>query len=453
MFLYSVFHFLIAISILVSIHELGHYLAARWCGVKVIRFSLGMGKVLWSRKFGKDQTEWAISMLPIGGYVSMLDGRSMSNEELASHDLNREFTRQSVWKRMLIVAAGPVANFLLAILLFAGLFFTGTTEPVPRIALTSEAGVAAKAGFKTGDIIRSVDGTELHGWSQLADAIVGAALEHRAIRFEVERDTQARSSVVIPEGAFRLEDLEKDFAQATGMTLAKPAAVIHEVMPEGPAAKSGFQAGDRVQLIDGKAVPDVTVFVDIIGRSAGQKLEFGIVRNGQSITLFATPAEEERNGRLVGKLHVALEPPEMTVVRFGALDSIMRGISKTWDGSVLNLKLLWKIVTGEASIKNVTGPVTIAEYAGKAAKVGIESFISLLAAISIGLGVMNLLPVPVLDGGYLLYYSLEILRGKALSDLTTQRLQQVGIALLVMLMALAFFNDIVRQYVKITGLI
>jgi len=451
MFLYSVFHFLIAISILVAIHELGHYLAARWCGVKVIRFSLGMGKVLWSRKFGKDQTEWAISMLPIGGYVSMLDGRSMSAEELSGHDLSREFTRQSVWKRMLIVAAGPAANFLLAILLFTGLFFSGTTEPVPRIALTSETGVAAAAGFKTGDIIRSVDGRELHGWSQLADAIVSAALERRAIDFEVESESQVRRSVSVPAGAFKLEDLEKDFSQATGMTLAKPAAVIHEVMPDGPAAKSGLLAGDRIQFIDGKAVPDVTVFVDLIGRSAGQKLEIGILRNGQALVLSATPAEEERNGKLVGKLHVALEPPEMTIVRFGAFESLLRGVSKTWEGSILNLKLLWKIVTGEASIKNVTGPVTIAEYAGKAAKVGIESFISLLAAISIGLGVMNLLPVPVLDGGYLLYYSLEILRGKALSDLTTQRLQQVGIALLVMLMALAFFNDIARQYVKIAG--
>ncbi|WP_343741263.1 RIP metalloprotease RseP [Herbaspirillum huttiense] len=449
--LHTLIAFFVALGTLVVVHELGHYLVARWCGVKVLRFSVGMGRVIWSRRFGRDQTEWALSVLPLGGYVKMLDAREQPLEDIPQADLKREFTRQSVWRRIAIVAAGPIANFLLAILLFAGLYMHGVPEPVPVLRAATAQTAAYQAGLRAGDRITAINGAPVQVWSEVRWKLMQLVLEKADARIDVERPNPNGSgkllnSVTLRLGGIDSNELEGDFLAKLGLSLARPPAVLGKIM-EGPAKMAGLESGDRITAIDGVPVQDGLAFVEKVRESAGKPLLLQGVRGTAPIEVRVTPesVEEGESGKRIGRIKVEVPlAPEMATVSDGPLTAVAKGAQRTWDTSVMTIKMIGKMIIGQVSLKNITGPITIADYAGQTARVGLVSYLSFLAFISISLGVMNLLPIPVLDGGHLLYYALEILTGRPVSERFGEIAQRAGLGLLMALMLVAAFNDIVR---------
>ena len=443
--------FLVVIGVLIVIHELGHYWVARWCGVKVLRFSVGMGKVIYSKRIGPDQTEWALSILPFGGYVKMLDARDQDVASLPPEELKREFTRQSVWRRMAIVAAGPIANFLLAIALFTGLFMHGVEEPIPKLRATATDSVAYQAGLRGGELITAINGEPIRIWSDLRWKLLQAALEKTPVRLDVTRPDplqpggQLLDSIKLPLDSITTKDMESDFLQKLGLDLARPKAVLGRVVPDGPAMRAGLRQGDTVVSIDDQPLADGLRFLEIIRISGGKPLTLQILRDGSSMNINVTPIAVTQDGKRVGRIQVEVPlMPQMTVASDAPLEAIRKGIVKTWDTSTLTLKMVGKMIVGEVSLKNITGPITIADYAGQTARIGMVSYLSFIALISISLGVMNLLPIPVLDGGLLLYYSLEVLTGRPVSERFGDMAQRAGVGILMTLMVVAVFNDIVR---------
>ncbi|MDT0355882.1 RIP metalloprotease RseP [Herbaspirillum huttiense F1] len=449
--LHTLIAFFVALGTLVVVHELGHYLVARWCGVKVLRFSVGMGRVIWSRRFGRDQTEWALSVLPLGGYVKMLDAREQPLEDIPEADLKREFTRQSVWRRIAIVAAGPIANFLLAILLFAGLYMHGVPEPVPVLRAATAQSAAYQAGLRAGDRITAINGAPVQVWSEVRWKLMQLVLEKADARIDVERPNPNGSgkllnSVTLRLGGIDSNELEGDFLGKLGLSLARPPAVLGKIM-EGPAKMAGLESGDRITAIDGVPVQDGLAFVEKVRESAGKPLLLQGMRGTAPIEVRVTPesVEEGESGKRIGRIKVEVPlAPEMATVSDGPLTAVAKGAQRTWDTSVMTIKMIGKMIIGQVSLKNITGPITIADYAGQTARVGLVSYLSFLAFISISLGVMNLLPIPVLDGGHLLYYALEILTGRPVSERFGEIAQRAGLGLLMALMLVAAFNDIVR---------
>ncbi|MYM87460.1 RIP metalloprotease RseP [Rugamonas sp. FT82W] len=460
-FLQTALAFAVCLGSLIIFHELGHYLVARWCGVKVLRFSVGMGKVVWSRRFGRDQTEWAVSALPLGGYVKMLDAREGDLGDLPAEELKREFTRQNVWKRIAIVAAGPLANFLLAIVLYAGLYLHGVEEPTSKISVrATEAAAAAataaaapsaawSAGLRSGDVVTAVNEQPVAVWSELRWNLMQAAIDKTEARIAVERAGQGRFTFVLPAAALAAQDLEGDVPGKLGLGVARPAPVVEEVLAGGPAARSGLRKGDLLLSVDGVPVADGIAFIEIIRNAAGKTVQVAVRRAGQQLALAMVPqAEQAKTGKgtvTVGKISAYIaQLPDMITVPSSPLAAVGKAVARVWDTSVMSVKMIGKMITGEVSLKNVTGPITIADYAGQTARMGAASYLSFIAFISISLGVMNLLPIPVLDGGHLLYYSLEVLTGRSVPERFGEIAQRLGIGLLLTLMLLAVFNDVAR---------
>jgi regulator of sigma E protease len=450
-FLHTLLAFAVALGTLVVVHELGHYWAARWCGVKVLRFSVGMGRVVWSRRFGRDQTEWALSILPLGGYVKMLDAREQDINDIAAADLSREFTRQSVWRRIIIVAAGPVANFVLAILVFAGLFMHGIPEPLPKVRAMDSQTAAYQAGLRGGETITAVNGVAVQTWSEVRWQLMSDVLGKKSARLDVESDnpTQAGgkllNSVNLSLDAITSKDLDSDFLAKLGLALARPPAVLGKIMDGGPAQRAGLLSGDLIESVNGVAIKDGLALVQMVRASPGQPVRLRGVRGQQEFDLLVTPEALSDNGQTIGRISVEVPmAPAMTLVRDAPLTALLKGAQKTWDTSTMTLSMIGKMIVGQVSWKNITGPITIADYAGQTAKVGLVSYLSFIAFISISLGVMNLLPIPVLDGGHLLYYSLEILTGRPVSERFGEIAQRAGMGILMTLMLVAAFNDIVR---------
>ena len=453
-FLQTVLAFVVCLGSLVVFHELGHYLVARWCGVKVLRFSVGMGKVVWSRRVGPDQTEWAISALPLGGYVKMLDAREGDLSGLPAADLQREFTRQNVWKRIAIVIAGPMANFLIAIILFAGLYMHGVEEPSNKIGLRGagasiEATAAWQAGLRSGDVVTAINDHPVAAWSELRWQLIQAVVDKTEARVAVERAGQGRFTFVLPAAALAPLNLEGDVPSELGIGIARPAPLVEQVVPGGPADRAGLRAGDLLLAVDGVPVADGIAFIDIMRASAGKTLQVALRRDGQPLTLSVTPLPEQDRSRkvtvTVGKIGAALAlQPDMISVPSSPVAAVGKAVVRVWETCAITLKMIGKMITGEASLKNVTGPITIADYAGQTARMGAASYLSFIAFISISLGVMNLLPIPVLDGGHLLYYSLEVLTGRSVPERVGEIAQRLGMGLLLTLMLLAVFNDVAR---------
>ncbi len=444
--LHSAFSFLVAISVLVTIHELGHYLVARWCGVKVLRFSLGMGRVLYSRRFGPDQTEWVISALPIGGYVKMLDAREQGLEAIPETERHREFCAQSVWKRIAIVAAGPIANFLLAILLYATLFVHGTQEPLAKIRVPANDSIAYQAGLRHGDVITQINNQDVQGFADVRWYLMRQGLNKVDARMQVRRGDQL-VDVILPTTKLVAEDLEGDFIATLGFNLfSNPEVVIDKILPDGPAAQAGLQEGDRIFAIDNKTLLDARQFVELVQANPTKPLKLTVQRADKTLFILATPKAEQVQGKTIGRLMVQPKAPDLQLIttEYDLKTSVIRSVQKVWDTSTLILQMLGKMLIGEVSLKNITGPLTIADFAGKTAKLGLTYYLGFLASISISLGVMNLLPIPMLDGGHLLYYSLEIFTGKPVSERVILLTQKFGMLVLAMLMALAFFNDLSR---------
>jgi regulator of sigma E protease len=457
-FLQTALAFIVCLGSLIVFHELGHYLVARWCGVKVLRFSVGMGKVVWSRRVGPDQTEWAISALPLGGYVKMLDGREADLSGLPPEELKREFTRQNVWKRIAIVAAGPLANFLIAIILFAGLYMHGVEEPSSKISAAPDT-PAWQAGLRSGDTVTAVNEHAVAVWSDLRWNLMQSAIDKTEARVSVERPRQGRFTFVLPAAALASLDLEGDVLGKLGVGVARPAPVVKQVLPGGAAERAGLLVGDLLLSVDATPVADGIAFIDIIRASAGKTVQVAVRRAGvaEPVLLAVTPqAEQEKTpptadaktGKgsvTVGKISAYVDlVPDMISVPSSPLAAVGKAGARVWDTCTMTLKMIGKMITGEASLKNVTGPITIADYAGQTARMGVASYLSFIAFISISLGVMNLLPIPVLDGGHLLYYSLEVLTGRPVPERFGEIAQRLGIGLLLSLMLLAVFNDVAR---------
>jgi regulator of sigma E protease len=443
--------FIVALGVLVIVHELGHYWVARWCGVKVLRFSVGMGRIVFSRRYGPDQTEWAISMLPFGGYVKMLDAREQDISSLPPSEVRREFTRQSVWKRIAIVAAGPFANFVLAVAIFAGLYSYGIPEPAARLRAVPEKSAAYQAGLRGGELVTAINGEPVQIWSDLRWQLMQLAIEHQTARIDVQRPNPGPTggtlldTVSLPLDGLATEDLEGDFLAKLGIDLARPKAVLGKISDDGPAMRAGLREGDLILEVNGSPVADGLAFVEQVRSSPGKLLEIGGMRNSQEFRVGVTPESVQGNRETIGRIRAEVPmAPEMVVASEAPLAALAKGVHKTWDTSVLTLKMLGKMLVGEVSWKNITGPITIADYAGQTARVGVVSYLTFIAFISISLGVMNLLPIPVLDGGLLLYYSLEVLTGRAIPERFGEIAQRAGVGILMTLMAVAVFNDIVR---------
>lgn len=449
---------LLALGPLVILHELGHYTVARLCGVKVLRFSIGMGKVVWSRKVGPDQTEWAVSALPLGGYVKMLDARD-PDVVPGEHELHREFTRKNVWQRIAIVGAGPLANFIVAIVLMAGVYVYGVEEPTARLRAAPEASAVYQAGLRGGDVIRAVNGAPVASWLDLQWEVVRAVADKRALRFDVDGQLGASYAVAIPAGVVGALQVDSDVMGALGLQLWRPQARIEKVLPGGAAEQAGLRDGDVVTAIDGAPVVDGIALIDAVRAAPARLLQLTVQRDGRQQVLAVTPAPVDVNSskdsgkagskdgaKVEGKIGAAVaQAPEMTRVSSNPLAAIGKGAAYTWDRAAMSVRMIGKMFTGEVSVKNLSGPITIADVAGQSAKGGLIVYLQFIAFISISLGVMNLLPIPVLDGGHLLYYSLEVLTGRPLPERILDMAQRAGAGLLFMLMALAVFNDISRH--------
>ena len=448
--LITIVAFLVALGPLIVFHELGHYIVARICGVKVLRFSIGFGKPLWTKSLGRDATEWVIAAFPLGGYVKMLDERE---GPVAPEELSRTFNRQPVWRRMAIVVAGPLANFLLAIALYWALFMHGVPGMKPLIGQPPTGTVASAAGFAAGDTLVSIDGEPVATWQDARWVLLQRAVQKSAVAIEVLDDKGQAVSRKFDLSGLTPADLDSDFLKKLGLTrfpLRAPPE-IGSVNPDGAAARGGLKKGDEILEINNSRIESIEEAIRVIQENPGKTLLFGIRRDAGQITMPVTPdLHAEKDGRKIGRINAVLQNrPELfakylVVVRYGPIESLARAIYRTWDTSVFSLKMLGKMIVGEVSLKNLSGPITIADYAGQSAQSGATSYLLFLALISISLGVLNLLPIPLLDGGHLMYYVVEIFKGRPISDRAIEIGQHVGMALLFTLMAFALYNDINR---------
>lgn len=454
-FFRTVLFFLLSIGPLVIFHELGHFWFARLCGVKVLRFSFGLGKPIWTYTSPKTGTEWSISRIPLGGYVKMLDAREADISQLSAQELDGEFTSKSVWKRMAIVIAGPMANFILAILVFTVLLMSGVSEPTSKIRVTNHETAAYQAGIRQGDMVVAVDGQPIQTYAELRWAVLKAGMEAQSLRLRLERpdpvvagysaSSVSHLDVTLPLNSLKKEDFEANFMAKLGLEVFMPRAKLLNVIEGGSAANAGLKVGDVITAVGAKPVRDFQDLREIISSIPNQEVNLTYERNGQLASASTHVAETKNKDKSYGEINVELDGTLQTVkVYRGFFESLQLANQRTWEYSALTLKMLGKILIGEASIKNITGPITIATYANKAAKQGLEVFLAFVAVISISLGVMNLLPIPLLDGGHLLYYSLEVLTGKPLPDRYVEMGQRVGVFLLLTMMVIAFFNDIAR---------
>jgi regulator of sigma E protease len=441
--------FVVALGVLIVFHELGHYYVARLFDVKVLRFSIGFGRALWRFRRGRDRTEWVIAALPLGGYVKMLDERE---GPVAPEEAYRAFNRQGVWRRIAIVAAGPVANFLLAIAFYWLLFVGGVQEAKPIVG-TPEPGTAAEAaGLARGQTILKINGEPMASWQQVRWRLLQLAVEKRPARLEVIDARQRLASHTLDMSAFDLEGFESDPLSRLGLRLDRPDVppVVGKLVAGGIAEQGGMRAGDRIVSIDGEGMGVWEDVVRAVRRRPGQLVRFGIERRGEKLDLELRPEAFQENGRSIGRIGAApkIDPESIknlvTLVRYAPVAAFGMAIERTWETSAFSLKMLGKMVIGQVSWRNLSGPVTIADYAGQSAQLGIGAYVAFLALISISLGVLNLLPIPLLDGGHLLYYVVEIFKGSPVSERVMELGQRVGLTLLLFLMAFAIYNDFTR---------
>ncbi len=443
--------FLVAIGILVAVHEYGHFWMARRVGIRVIRFSIGFGRPLWTRLDSKG-TEFAISAIPLGGYVKLLDERE---GPVVEADRSSAYNRKPVWQRILVLLAGPFANFLFAVVAYWILFVAGVPALKPVLGEVTPDSVAARAGLVTNDEILAVGGHPTGGREAVMLAILDRLMEGGPIELEVRS----------PDGGTRTARLP---IEGSTVPLTEPGALlpglgfefwypdvparVGTIVEGSPAERAGLQVDDLIVEVDGAPVADFLALVQLVQPAAGKTLQLTVQRSGERLVLPVEVQAERDGSRLIGRIGVqptapAPVPEDMrTRERYGVFASVGKAVGKTWDMSALTVRLLWNVASGDVSPKNLSGPINIAEYAGFSARQGILAFLSFLSIVSVSLFVLNLLPIPILDGGQIIYQLAELASGRPLSERTQAVGQQIGIALLLLLMSFAFYNDISRLF-------
>ena len=449
--------FIVALALLIAIHEYGHYRVAVACGVKVERFSIGFGKTLFRWQPKGSPTEFVIGMLPLGGYVKMLDEREAP---VAEHERHLAFNNRPLRQRAAIVAAGPAANLLLAVLLYAMVSWVGVQEPRAVLSMPAVGSIAEKAGLRGGELVTraGVEGEALQPVQSFEDfrwLLTQAALNGQNVQLELQATAAASQTALqelrLPLGGMAASEVDAQLFRKIGIVGPWTPPVIGEVMPDGAAAAAGLRSGDTVRrigatdIVDGQQLREA-IRASVQGTQPVQK-NWTVERNGSTVTLNVTPAALQDGAAVVGRIGAYVGgTPEFVTVRHGPFTGLWKGVVRTWEVSVLTLRMMGKMVIGQASLKNLSGPLTIADYAGKSASLGLTQYFTFLALISVSLGVLNLLPLPVLDGGHLMYYLWEGVTGKSVSTAWMERLQRGGVAVLLVMMSIALFNDVSRLF-------
>lgn len=441
--------FLVAIIVLVTVHEFGHFWVARRLGVKVLRFSVGFGRPLltWHRR--ADPTEYMIAAIPLGGYVKMLDERE---EPVAEAELGQAFNRQKLWVRSAIVIAGPAFNFLFALLLYWVLLMAGQSGLKPEVGEVPAQSIAAEAGFERGDIVLDVDGRATPTWSAVWMTVLAEGIGGEDLSIRVRRADGNEEQLVIDGTTLASLEPGQGYLDALGLERASPQipAVIGEVVAGQPAAEAGLEPGDRILSIDGATIRDWQQVVALVQAQPDQRLQFVVERGGARLPFDLQPRAVDQDGELVGRIGAGVEYAEdvwaeqKVWVRYGPLEGLAEASRRVVDISALTLQIVGRMLAGSASVDNISSPIGIANAAGETASYGLASFVQFLALLSISLGLINLFPIPVLDGGHLLYFAIEGVMGRPLSEEVQERGQRLGIVLLISLMTFAFYVDIAR---------
>ncbi len=449
--LHTLFYFAIAIGVLVSIHEFGHFWVARKVGVKVLRFSIGFGKVLWSYQKNPNTTEYVLSAIPLGGYVKMVDERE---GEVSDADLPYAFNRKSVWARIAIVAAGPLFNLILAIALFWSVLVIGETGIKPILGSVAPSTLVSAAGFAEGDQILSVNGKLTPTWTAAMSSIFAAALEgEESIKVAVKTiDDQesVRLLTVAASDAQKPEVLYERLGFKAWSPKLKP--IVGKVLPDSSALASGLQAGDLIISADGAIMEDWLQWVDTVKINPNVAIKLIIERDGVQLPIIITPKEVITEQKKVGKIGASVMVPDALIksvsveYALSPIEAIPVALDMTWSYATTTLKMMGRMFVGSASVENLSGPISIAQYAGQSATMGLVHFIKFMGLVSVSLGVLNLLPVPVLDGGYLLFFALEAVRGRPVSEKVQAFFQKIGMTMLLSLMTLAMFLDVQRLF-------
>jgi regulator of sigma E protease len=442
-------YFVVALAVLIAVHEFGHFWVARKLGVRVLRFSIGFGRPLLRRTARSDGTEYVLAAVPLGGYVKMLDERE---GEVPPDQRHLAFNRQRLWKRSAIVAAGPLFNFAFAITVFWALLVAGETGDRPLVGEVAARSAAAAAGFVQGDEILQVGDRPTPTWESAVFALMAEAFDGEDLPVRVRDAAGREGERRLPASALASLPENPAILSALGLSQARPSLppVIGEVVPGGAAEAGGLRPGDRVTEVDGEPVATWQAWVEVVREHPEQVLRARVQRGGAELDLSITPRRQEEQGQSVGKIGAAVAVPEAlfdgyrTLVRLGPIDALGAATAKTIDMSWLMLRVVGRMVIGQSSVNNLSGPISIAETAGKTAGYGLSAFLKFLAVVSISLGVLNLLPIPVLDGGHLLYFLIEGVKGSPLSERAQEQGMKIGIALLAGLMTLAFYVDISR---------